>query len=503
MKRTWFLAALCVGLSLSPAMTTPVLAQKRVALVIGNDNYANVSPLRKAANDADRMAKTLKGLGFQVIAATNQDRRGMSGALTAFERALGPGDTAFFFFAGHGFQIKGENYLLPTDVPMALDGEEEKVHENSFLARRIMERVRNKGARTTVVVLDACRNNPFERAGTRSVRGGGGLAAMSEEGAFVIYSASENQTALDYLSDDDEDPNSVFTRFFVKELETPGLSLVQVAKRTQASVTALARKVKHAQRPAYYDEIVGDVVLNGTLDPAKAKETIPQQVAAVTPVQPSPLPQRNEPPGQINAPLANFMRHNGGWSVTLSFADAVTAISWRFGESGNFRETGHLNTLDPRTRKRMPNPSIQLDADTPEGTIYVRYADARGDWAEPFPIKFDPAGALERSQREILEMTSGNWLSFREFNGLMVYYTHLVSYRCAIREVKIGIDSTVPDRKLAIPPCDPRAPSSIPSSAQPYMKLPPKTKVMSVELTYRDGTTSEVKTFRADPRGNR
>lgn len=359
------------------------MAEKRVALVIGNGSYRNVTPLRKAANDAERMAKTLEGLGFQVIAATNQDRRGMSDSLTAFEHALGPGDTAFFFFAGHGFQIRGENYLLPTDIPLALDGEEEKVHENSFLARRIMERVRNKGARTTIVVLDACRNNPFERAGTRSVRGsGGGLAAMSEEGASVIYSASENQTALDYISDDDKDPNSVFTRFFVKELETPGLSLVQVAKRAQASVTALARKAKHNQRPAYCDEIVGDVVLNGTLDRAKAKETIPQQVAAVTPVQPSPLPQRSEPE-QLNAPLASFMRHNAGWSVTLSFADPVTAISWRFGESGAFRETGHLNTLDPRTRKRMPNPSIQLDADTPEGTIYVRYADARGEWAEP------------------------------------------------------------------------------------------------------------------------
>ena len=92
------------------------------------------------------MAKTLKGLGFQVISATNQDRRGMSNSLSAFERALGEGDTAFFFFAGHGFQIKGENYLLPTDVPLALDGEEEKVHENAFLARRIMERDPGKGS---------------------------------------------------------------------------------------------------------------------------------------------------------------------------------------------------------------------------------------------------------------------------------------------------------------------------------------------------------------------
>jgi hypothetical protein len=495
---TFIVAAFLLALGLTPAA-----AQKRVALVIGNDAYQNVTPLKKAGNDAERIAKTLKGLGFQVISATNQNRRAMSDSLTAFERALSEGDTAFFFFAGHGFQIRGENYLLPTDVPMALDGEEEKIHENAFLARRIMERMRGKGVRTTILVLDACRNNPFERAGTRSVRGSGtGLAAMSEDGAFVIYSASENQTALDYASSEDKDPNSVFTRYFVKELETPGLSLVQVAKRTQASVTELARKYKHAQRPAYYDEIVGDVVLNGSLDAKRAMEVIPQQVAAL-PVQPSPLQNRHSESEQLNAPLANFMRHNGGWSVTLSFADPVTAISWRYGDKGNFRETGFLDTLDPRTRKRMPNPSLQLDADTPEGTIYVRYADIRGEWAEPFPIKFDPAAALERGERQILEMTSGSWLSFREFNGLMVYYTHLMSYRCAIREVKIGIDSTVPDKKLTMPACDPSNPSAIPHSAQPYVKLAPTTKFVSIELTYRDGSVSETKTFRAEARGNR
>ena len=110
---------------------------------------------------------------------------------------------------------------------------------------------------------------------------------------------------------------------------------------------------------------------------------------------------------------------------------------------------------------------------------------------------------LERSQREILEMTSGNWLSFREFNGLMVYYTHLLSYRCAIREVKIGIDTTVPDKKLALPPCNPADPSSHPEKSVSYMKLPAGTKLMSIELTYKDGSVSETKTYRADPRTNR
>ena len=106
----------------------------------------------------------------------------------------------------------------------------------------------------------------------------------------------------------------------------------------------------------------------------------------------------------------------------------------------------------------MPNPSLQLDNDAPEGTIYVRYQDIRGEWAEPFPIKFEPNAQLEKGHRQILEMTSSNWLSFREFNGLMVYWSHLISYRCAIREVKIGIDTTVPDKKLALPPCNPADP---------------------------------------------
>src|SRR5262245_9537179 len=99
MRWALLVAAFLAGLSLSPAH-----AQKRVALVIGNDNYQNVTPLKKAGNDADRMAKALKGIGFQVISATNQNRRGMSDSLTQFERALGEGDTGFFFFAGHGFQ---------------------------------------------------------------------------------------------------------------------------------------------------------------------------------------------------------------------------------------------------------------------------------------------------------------------------------------------------------------------------------------------------------------
>ena len=150
----------------------------------------------------------------------------------------------------------------------------------------------------------------------------------------------------------------------------------------------------------------------------------------------------------------------------------------------------------------MPNPSIELPGDQPAATIEVRYVDASGEMQGPFPIKFDPEAALMRDQRKILDMTATSWLSFREFNGLLVYFTHLMSYRCAIREARIGIDSAVPDRVLKMPPCDMRQPNEIPSGAQLYMKLPPATQLMSVELTYRDGSVSEIKTFRTANRSN-
>ena len=202
------------------------------------------------------------------------------------------------------------------------------------------------------------------------------------------------------------------------------------------------------------------------------------------------------PNDSVNAPIATFSRHNGGWTVMFSIADPTLGISWRIGDDGEFRETGFLDTLDPRTRKRMPNPSIELAADAPAATIQVRYVDTSGELQGPFPIKFDPEAALIHDQRKILDMTATSWLSFREFNGLLVYYTHLMSYRCAIREVRVGIDSAVPDKVLKMPPCDPRDPSVIPHDAQPYLKLAPSTQFVSVELTYRDGSVSEIKSFR-------
>ena len=492
----WSLAAALL------AIAQPAHAEKRVALVIGNNDYKNVPKLQKAVNDARTMGDTLKQLGFSVMVAENQTRQAFSETLLAFDKAVEPGDTAFFFYAGHGFEIAGQNFLLPTDVPAAGEGQEELVRDASVLADRIIERLQNKKVRTAILVFDACRNNPFERSGTRAVAGGGGLAPMTQlpEGVFSVFSAGPRQTALDRLSNNDDNPNSVFTRTFAKELLMPGENLVQVAQHTRRLVAEMAETVSHKQVPVYFDQMVDDVFLNGVAkgqaeaakDAAKPAEPAPQKLAALPPVSVPRMPQNDS----VNAPIAMFSRHNGGWTVVFSIADPTLGISWRMGETSEFRETGFMDTLDPRTRKRMPNPSIELAADAPAATLQVRYVDISGELQGPFPIKFDPEAALIHDQRKILDMTATSWLSFREFNGLLVYYTHLMSYRCAIREARVGIDSAVPDKVLKMPPCDPRDPSVIPHDALPYLKLAPTTQFVSVELTYRDGSVSEIKSFR-------
>src|SRR5438132_5002759 len=272
------------------AFAAPAHAEKRVALVVGNNDYRNVPKLQKAVNDARTMGDTLKQLGFTVMVAENQNRQAFSQTLLAFDRAVDAGDTAFFFYAGHGFEIAGQNFLLPTDVPAATEGQEELVRDASILADRIIERLQNRGARTAILVFDACRNNPFERSGTRAVAGGGGLAPMTQlpEGVFSIFSAGPRQTALDRLSNDDANAKSVFTRPFAKEPLQPGQSLVQVAQRTRRLVSEMAETVKHKQIPVYFDQMVDDVFLNGLAKgqaEAAKPSAPPQQVAALRPVQ--------------------------------------------------------------------------------------------------------------------------------------------------------------------------------------------------------------------------
>jgi formylglycine-generating enzyme required for sulfatase activity len=252
---------LCL-LSLSPA-----LAEKRVALVIGIDKYDNLGPhaqLKKARSDAAAVARMLRDLGFDVIAQDDVKRSAFNDHWQDLLTKLAPGDTAAFYFAGHGVEFGGRSYLLPRDVPNIRPGRDELLRREALSLQEFLADLRERGTRLNLVILDACRDNPFEQFAGRSVGGRRGLAVSEPpEGTFIMYSAGTGESALDRLSDADGDPNSVYTRHIIPLLRTPGLSLTEVAEQVRLSVRQIAATVQHRQTPAYYNQVLGRVCLAG------------------------------------------------------------------------------------------------------------------------------------------------------------------------------------------------------------------------------------------------
>lgn len=467
--------------------------QRRLALVIGNNDYEEVPKLEKAVNDAEAVSVRLEEIGFQVTKALDIGRRAMSRAVVEFEKNILPGDLVLFYYAGHGFAVSGQNFLLPVDIPAAGPGEESMVRDEAFLADDLTTRFQRAGATTIVLILDACRNNPFEQPGKRSLGGEAGLARMSpSEGVFVLFSAGIGQAALDGLGNADSDPNSVFTRNFLRELSKPNASVVDMAKATQVAVRDLAAQVGHVQTPAYYDQIIGTV----TLFPATGEAALRgatqsfqegQTVAMLPRLDPAPKAGKAQP-------IASFMRSNQGWTVTVSLPEPAIQFGYRIGETGEFTATGTMPNIDRETGKPMPVTWFELPGDHPAGMLYVTWRDKRGEEAGVFPIRFDPDDQLKAGQKQILEQMWTAWLSFREYNGHLVYFSHLVSYRCGIAKIEYSIDGG-PAESWPIEACDPSKPHEITDKSELFRKIPAKSKAIEVRLTYYDGSQSPVRTF--------
>ncbi|MBI3436501.1 MAG: caspase family protein [Proteobacteria bacterium] len=312
-------AAVIVTLAFFLAGPLPASGQSRLGLVIGNDSYANVEPLKKAANDARAVAQSLTRIGFGVTLGLNLARRDFVRAIAEFESRLRPGDTAFVFYSGHGVEIEGANYLLPVDVPKVASGQQGVLRDEAVSTDALIQRLKARGTRAQILVLDACRDNPFRDNLGRSIGGARGLAAaQASSGVFIVYSAGIGESALDRLSDSDPHPNSVFTRSFLPLLESADKSMVEVAKTTRTRVKALAAEVGHQQSPAYYDEIDGDLFLARAGPPPTRPQAslpptpqIPPQ--AIPQATPQPLPQVSSVPiapafvPQTAAPASGYM----------------------------------------------------------------------------------------------------------------------------------------------------------------------------------------------------
>jgi formylglycine-generating enzyme required for sulfatase activity/uncharacterized caspase-like protein len=233
---------------------------KRLALVMGNDNYASVSKLQKAGNDADAMARELTAAGFTVTKHRDLNYRSMVKAIDAFSESITGGDEVVVFYAGHGVQIKAGAYLLPVDIEAE---NEAQVERTSYGLNDLTERLSEAKPAFTLVMVDACRDNPMKVKG-RAVGNSRGLNALEPpKGQMVVYSASRGQQALDRLSDRDTNPNGVFTREFITRMRTPGVKIEDLMRDVQDSVESLAKTVRHEQRPAVYNEARGNFYFYG------------------------------------------------------------------------------------------------------------------------------------------------------------------------------------------------------------------------------------------------
>jgi hypothetical protein len=259
-------------------------AEKRVAVVIGNERYPNLSAneqLQKAVNDARAVGDALRRIGFDVISGENLGRQALLGRLDDAAQRLSAGDTVFFFFSGHGVTVDGFNYILPVDVPAVGAGQVVSLTGAAIKEEDITAAFVRAGARVAVVVLDACRNNPFG-AGTKGIGSEKGLAPHEPpSGVFTFYAASRGEAALDRLYDGDPNPNSVFTRVLLPGLARPDLDLPALAREVREEVTRLARSVNHAQRPAYYDETSGDKIFLAAIGAATGAQSFPAERPAL------------------------------------------------------------------------------------------------------------------------------------------------------------------------------------------------------------------------------
>jgi uncharacterized caspase-like protein len=243
-------------------------ADKRVALVIGNSAYP-MAPLRNPINDARAMAKTLNQLGFDVILRTNLTQRGMVESLRDFGARIGRDGEAVFYYSGHGMQVKGRNYLIPVDADIR--GEDEVPYMSLDMAQ-VLDKLEAARSRANIVILDACRNNPFVRT-FRSSRVG--LAQMDAPvGTLIAFATAPGSEARD-----GDGEFGTYTKHLLRQLPTPDVPVEIVLRRVREAVTA---ETKDRQVPWESSSLKGDFVFNNTagesvkrVEQRPAKETIP------------------------------------------------------------------------------------------------------------------------------------------------------------------------------------------------------------------------------------
>src|SRR5437868_2581506 len=248
--RDRFLALFAMAALACAIAAGPARAAERVALLIGNNNYAS-TPLRNAANDAKDLGEALKELGFKVIVRENASRKDMIDGIREWGQALDGASTALFFYAGHAMQFKDRNYLIPIDAAM---GSEEDVTFFSVEIGQVFDRMDRARTRFNFIILDACRDNPFAASFKTTSQG---LAQMSSpSGTLIAYATAPGSVAADGYG-----RNGIYTKHILQNIRVPDLPVEIMFKRVREGVERETRKL---QTPWDSSSLKGDFTFNAS-----------------------------------------------------------------------------------------------------------------------------------------------------------------------------------------------------------------------------------------------
>jgi TPR repeat protein len=286
-------------------------AQPKEALLIANGKYSHFAGLAHPATDASKLGAALEGLGFRVRVVRDGNREQMLDAISEFERGLrNTGAIAFFHYGGHGVQVDGKNYLLPADADIP---DERRVATRAVALDEVMTAMDAASARASIIVIDACRDNPLPAGAGRNLARGLSVVGMKPKNSIVIYAAEAGSKALDGL----------FTPILATALQEKGRTIDQVMKKVRSEVYA---KSSGQQTPGEYNQLFEELFLGDLAENGQA----PRAVSEVMPVVVTgndPLADLREGAEQGDA----YAQYNLGISYDNGEGvakDQVEAVKW-------------------------------------------------------------------------------------------------------------------------------------------------------------------------------
>lgn len=349
LRRAIMMLSALAGL-LATTVTGAAQAAERVALVIGNSAYAATSELRNPRNDAEAVAAALTRLGFRVVKGIDADQASLRRLVRTFSHDIETASIALFFYAGHGLQLNGKNYMIPVDARLESEADVDfEAMDVNFVLRQ-MERK----DRINIVLLDACRNNPLtaklaRNMGERSAFVGRGLARMETGvGTFIGFATQPENVALD-----GEGANSPFTLALLKHIETPGLDIEVMMRRVREEVIAMTGG---RQVPWSNSSLVGDRVV-----------LMPAALAVEEPTSQAPQPTPATPPSDRDGANERDIEIAYWNSVKDSRNPAFLRAYLNAYPEGSFANLARtmLNELEPAPTPETSAPVVPLPRPKP------------------------------------------------------------------------------------------------------------------------------------------